>query len=332
MSIILGLGFEHCSTSGSVLSLANYVENTDAWVPVTGFNGTTSLRATSSNCIYRVLVPVADYSKTMVIGLHTCHPSKSSLTYDDRLFSFYGPDIRLIHYNGHIYIYRGTTYMTVINDVFDGSWHHVEAKLFSDASAGTLDIKVDGVTIYSGTGLNTNGATISGCEFRLSYPGTYVYYDNLFFATDWVGELHFVGKAPNADFDCDFSPVSGSDNYAMIDEKTDNDGDTTYNQSSSVGAIDLFDYEDISDVDIQVVIIRTICKKSDIGTRILRHKFQQESSLYDGEQATLSSNYGGTSYGAPANLREVLNLAPDGTSPWSSTVFNNLKIGYEIIT
>jgi len=322
MTIYWATGFEWAGSDDDVRSWFDYISSTHRiyYTSADGFLGTKGARTGD----YQYVRKYFPGGKTRVIGGHI----RSSVD-NFGIMGFYGPEVNIRVDNGatRLAIYRGST---LLDYTPSGTWgatmHHLEVKVFSDSSVGTVDIKVDGDLVYSGTGLNTGGADITGFYNSPNSP-YFTYYDNLFAADDWVGEMHIVGLSPASDFDCDFTPSTGSDNYAMVDDEA-SDGDATYNYSDTVDATDLFEYETYSERDdIVFVGVVTDARKTEAGPRKIKHQFLEESSLYDGEEKTLNTSYFGT-YLNPY-LHEILNTTPSGAA-WTSAILNDLKIGYKI--
>jgi hypothetical protein len=72
------------------------------------------------------------------------------------------------------------------------------------------------------------------------------YYDDFYCTSDPTlnGDFSAAILRPESDVTSDWTPSTGSDNYAMVDDGIEHDGDTTYNEADTVGESDLFELED----------------------------------------------------------------------------------------
>lgn len=145
----------------------------------------------------------------------------------------------------------GTVRGTATTLLGTGAWVHLALKVVIHASAGSVDLKVNGVSEVSVSGVDTEGAT-GGCESVVFYgdgsgSSFFGYVDDVViydasgsFNNDWLGDAFVQPFMPDADTaDADFIPSSGSNLYPMIDE-AQADGDTTYIEGTTPGERSLF--------------------------------------------------------------------------------------------
>lgn len=84
-----------------------------------------------------------------------------------------------------------------------------------------------------------------------------------------VGDVHIQYLKPIADTHSDFTPSTGTDNYAMVDDAVP-DNYTTYNESTTVGAYDLFQMEEVPEgYDIIGAQVIAYAEKHDWGPGIM---------------------------------------------------------------
>lgn len=106
-----------------------------------------------------------------------------------------------VFYVGSTYIYlwnttsgivvnRGATLLGTIGSgtVIDTALHHIEIKVYSHVSDGTVEVKLDGVSVGSLTGLNTDGGNLTNLLFGSSNSATSKL-DNIYIADDFQGIL-----------------------------------------------------------------------------------------------------------------------------------------------
>jgi hypothetical protein len=127
----------------------------------------------------------------------------------------------------------GTLYGTTTAPVITaGAWTLIEWKVFSDASAGTIDLKVNNSTKLTLTGLNTGGNDIAqihlGAMFPLGGDSSVDphYKDLVIWDTTGTHGNNFLGNVavhdlyPDGDVSGGWVPTFGTDEYAMVrDEK-----------------------------------------------------------------------------------------------------------------
>jgi hypothetical protein len=136
------------------------------------------------------------------------------------------------------------------------TWHFIEIKVVLSDSVGTYEVRVDGVNKVSGTGADTvNGgsAVWTGIHLGSLWPGTaddYTWdFDDLYVCDGtggvndtFLGDHRIVcvvassGNGTNADW----SPSTGSDHGALVDENPATD--TDYNQSGTAGHRDTYNF------------------------------------------------------------------------------------------
>jgi len=277
-------------------------------------------------------LPTALVGKTVAVGLRIYSEGYGFYTnnaYAGAIIGFRGPEIYIANTNP-ITIYRGGTLIgTASAGIALNTFRHIEVLLFSDGSAGTVTIKVEGTEVYAGTSLNTGGDDITGIQYSSDgKSSTYRRYDDIYYADELQGQLTMTRCSPVSDDSCDFTPSTGSDNYAMVDD-TGQDGDSTYNQSSTLNNKDIFNYEDLDNenIEIKAISIVTVAKKIDAGDRSITHKAVQDSTEYDQTEFELTDSYK-TGVGVEPYI-DVLPTCPDGSS-WTPTKFQSIKFGYEI--
>lgn len=217
--------------------------------------------------------------------------------------------------------------------VFPASaWTYIEVKVTVDDSAGAVDVQVNGTNVLSLTGLDNQQ---TGNNYITRYGLATGLYDDHYLAdtsgpapgNDFLGDVKVETLYPNAAGDsADFTPSAGS-NYQNVDEPQTNDGDTTYNESSTTGDIDLFNLDSLVTTSGTVFAVQQhmAARKTDGVVREVRHKLKSGSTTVDGATVGL-----GTSY--QQFHGDIEELDPDTAAAWTISGVNALQIGYENIT
>lgn len=231
-------------------------------------------------------------------------------------------------------IRRGTTVLASTSALgwSLNQWHHVAMYAKIDDSTGAIQLWVDGVeAIALTTSLDTKNGGSTGIIDVISVQAasgqTGVDIDDLIVMTglDYLGEKRVIGQVCESDgADTDFTPSSGSDNYAMVDDATP-DGDATYNYSPTDGARDSFVFPSLgvgASAEVDVVVVHAIARKDDTSTVELATSVRIDGTDYDGTQTALSGSYG--------LVRSVRTVDPDTTAAWTVAGVEGAEYGYVV--
>lgn len=219
-----------------------------------------------------------------------------------------------------------------------GAWVFVEIRVLISNTVGEVEIFVDGTSVLSATGLDTNNGGASGVINAL---GPIVRRTNAapdFLFDDWYW-LDTSGVAPDNDFlgpirvdrlvptsdggTTDFTPSTGSDNFAMIDESLP-DGDTTYNEATTIGSKDIVGMGDLPTASgtIFAVQTRVRARRTDAGAVQLTPSIISSGNEEDGAAVGLSASY--------TELRDLFTSDPNGGGAWADSAVNALQVAYRI--
>jgi len=121
------------------------------------------------------------------------------------------------------------------------------------------------------------------------------------------------------------SDADSVDNHLHVDEVTP-DGDTTYVESSTVGQIDLYNLESLPIIPIEIYCANTcsICKKTDAGSRTVKHIARTGGANFEG---ALTHYPSAVSYSRQAN---PYTLNPDTGVKWVQADIDALQSGLKI--
>lgn len=242
-----------------------------------------------------------------------------------------------IRTDGKIEAFRDTTSLgTSAAVVFTaGAFAHLDIKVTINDTTGVVLVKSAGTTHLNLTSQDTKtSANAYVTSVRVGGDGTNtVSCDDLYI-------LDTTGSAPQNDQlgDCridvarpategtytDFTPLTGTDNSAMVDDTTP-DADTTYNSSGSVGQRDSFGFGAMTDVGgalIYGVQANVIARKDASGTRKVRAFTRPVGTNYFGASQTLTTSY--------LNFREIWQTNPETVLAWAESEVNLSQFGYEV--
>jgi len=227
--------------------------------------------------------------------------------------------------------------------IADNQWHWLEWDLDWGTAPKTQRLALDGNVIYNGVfdlnagGLSVGSIGVYGVDYQYRFTSGTVSVDDVICyddtddgtpgcltAASWpLGLKQFTTIRPSGDVTTDFTPLSGSDNYAMVDE-ADLDGDTTYNYLNGpvTGNRDLFSYTDLGFNPLSILTIGVVDAWQNAGAGALQmHALAKSSGV---EMASSSKNLGS---GYVSQLSMFYN-DPSG-NPWTGTTVNAANFGYE---
>jgi hypothetical protein len=234
---------------------------------------------------------------------------------------------------GVMRVRRGTTDIAESAPIItNGVWNHIEVIAVRHASAGSVDVKLNGVSIITATGVNTGASAID--NFRvLSGNGTndasnYIAYDDLVYANAAVslGPMRINVLRPSADTaQKDWTPSTGTDNYAMVDDAT-YDGDSTYVSASTPGALDLYDFGNLSYTPDSIVALQVLyaARKDDVTLRTIR------PNVKSGADTAVGATIGPGEVGYTI-FSDIISEDPATSAPWTPTAVNAIQAGIEVV-
>lgn len=240
--------------------------------------------------------------------------------------------------DGSVRAYRGTgggattlgTSSTGL--ITSNNYFHLEVEVLVHNSAGTVRVFLNGnpTPILDLSGQDTqNGGTAfvtavgTGSDRLASVNFDFcdlVVRDG----TTQLGDVRVDYRAANGNGDTNSFATNGSATASEnVDETSPNDLD--YNYSSSPGATDLYNLQDIdwSPSSILAVVEKVRAKKSDAGTRGLTHAALSNSNSFTGDTSAVGTD--------PAYYHNVREVDPDTTAAWAEAAVNALQVGAVVV-
>lgn len=166
--------------------------------------------------------------------------------------------------DGEIDVYRVDTFLgTTSGAAIEANiWCHVELKVYAHNTSGTVDIRVNESSVLSLSGIDTAVGSYLHTSWRLwSLDSGSVKFDDVYFLDGsgsknnaLLGPKQVKTIFPNAvGDDSGWTSTAGS-NYECVDENPVDDA-VSYVSSNVSGQFDLYNYEDISDVQMPEGIV-----------------------------------------------------------------------------
>ena len=307
----------------------NITNDTDI---VPGRTGGAALRILDNDYIEKQFTNTDD---TIVLG---CAFETRDFDSNINAIEFYeGANLGLnIRLDDHVMVVRrGTTILGTYNQPFRQSiWCYLEVKVVVDNSAGSFEIRVNGQNVASESSIDTQpGSNSYYNRFRLKGSGSTVVsytYDDLYLLNgagsannDFLGSVKVETLYPDgAGNSSDLTPSTGS-NYQNVDENPEDDGDSTYNESSTSNDKDLYTYDNTSLDTINAVQINSIVRETDANPFSIHNVTRSGGADYDSSSQAI----GGTSY---LNINDIRETDPDTASAWTDTALNAAEFGIKV--
>jgi hypothetical protein len=235
---------------------------------------------------------------------------------------------------------NGTPLGSTVTAAFtDNVWHYVEVKCLIHDTAGTLEVRINGVAVLNLTSQDTkNGGTgfidriqlgvtanpANGNDYDFDYDDWYICDDTGSLNNNFLGDIRVAALFPSgAGTTTQWTPSAGS-NFQNLEE-VGPDGDTTYNSETTASDIDLFAMDNLPTNATTVAGIKEIAyhRKDDAGVRTLRHVVRTGATNYEGSDISVSDSY---TYTGVA-LRET---NPNTTVAWTQSDVDGLEAGYKL--
>ena len=328
MALVYADSFDHYATANAA---AKGWDTGSGTIGATGRFGTNGLLTTTN---LRRTLP-ANYT-TFVCGAAVQVPQ----TGDGLLFTLIDAaaaqvEVRL-NAAGKLYVTRsgtalgspGTAVLTI------NQFYFIEFKFTIDNSAGVAIVRVNGVVdinLSSQDTQSTANAYIN--QFRIDSHVNSVTVDDLYIldttggapTNDFLGDVRVEATFPSGNGNSSQlvgQDADSTDNYLNVDETTP-DGDTTYNESSTVNDKDTYAFGDLTSTTGTVygVQICPYARKTDAGVRSIKSVARLSGTETDSADKTLNSTY--------AYLTDIRETKPGGGA-WSITDVNNAEFGVKV--
>lgn len=215
------------------------------------------------------------------------------------------------------------------------AWTYIEAKIYIHDSAGTYEVRVNGISIVDGTGVDTKAEADAGADmasiFSPDVSGENIDIDDLYIDdADFQGNCRVDTLWPSgAGNYAQWTPSpSGTDNHNNVDDATDQDDDTTHNETGVLNEIDSFAFDNIDAIlgsEIKAVAVNLATRKTDAGARKITPLMRMGGSDYLGTEVDIFDTY--------MTLQEVFENPLDALSEaWEDSDVNDAEVGLKLTT
>jgi len=278
-----------------------------------GKGGTSALNMSNSEYVYKNLSPSS--ASTFVAGLHFYWPSPGLSGDSGTVMSFaesgtFHLGVNLLS-TGAISVGRNATFSslgTILGTSAAGlwvldTWYHLEFKGTIHDTTGSYEVRLNGVSVLSGSGVDTrNAGTGVWNQFYVGcYPaGADARYDNIYCLdqsgsapfNDFLGDVNITARYGTADGNSqDSTPSTGLDRFEMVNDSAP-DGDTTYTAFTALNQKDTYVMQDSPVAGVGTIIgYQTVlyAEKTDAGAGSICPVIRSGGTDYDGTSVALSN-------------------------------------------
>ena len=244
-------------------------------------------------------------------------------------------DLRIDTSTGVIHVTRnGTVLGSSLEQISQGQWYYIELKAYIHNSAGTVDVQLNGVSVISLTGQDTQAQASANADivrFHQFHSKTVTYFDDIYICddsgalnNDFLGDIQVETIMPNAvGSSSQWTPLGGGNNYLEVDEAQPDD-DTSYVSDSTVGNKDTYGMGDlvVTTGTIKGIQVGLYARKDSAGTRQIAPVVRSGATEQDGASWAIGASYG-------------LNLQAFETDPatgvaWTIAGINAMEAGVKV--
>lgn len=224
------------------------------------------------------------------------------------------------------------------------AYQHIETMVTFDSTVGEVEVRVNGVTVLSLTGVDTTASANQECSqigltcgpnnttLSLTDPNVTTDIDDCFcyddtgsFNNTFIGDRRVLTLFPNADTAiADWTPLSGS-GFSNIDE-ADPDDDTSYITAAAGASPALASEFDLDDLPVGVASISAVVvvnrmRKTTAGVANVQASLVSGASEAAGTDRALTEAY--TYY------QDVIEADPDTAAPFTPAAVDSVKLKVE---
>lgn len=213
------------------------------------------------------------------------------------------------------------------------TWHYIEAKVVCHETAGSYEIRVDSVNVLSDSDVNTRSSGDSRFV-RFQFASHYHYLDDVYICdtdgaknNDFLGRVLVEGVFPSADGDSsDWTPSSGTDHSALVNDNPADD-DTSYVESNTLDAVDLYVYTDLSTITTEPILgvqVNADVRMNEFpGDLDIKQPVKSGGTTSDGDATNIATDSYQPAY-------RVLEDDPATSTAWTASGVNNAQFGIKV--
>ena len=239
---------------------------------------------------------------------------------------------------GELRLDRGTTQLDITSGqgLSQGIWYYFEVSATIHNSAGAYDVHIDGLQVFSDTGVDTqNGGVTQVDNIELIGDATLdPEFDDIYFLDDagsdntgLLGDCRVETLFPDAlGNENDFTASPAVDQHLNVDDGVAPDDDTTYNWSATATDRELYGFAALTGGvgTIFGVDAKMCVRKEDAGFREVRVISRRNVTEVESGNKTLGVDY--------VYVNHIYENDPDGGTDWDEAAVNAAQFGLDLQT
>ena len=221
-------------------------------------------------------------------------------------------------------------------------WNYIEVRAKIDNSAGVIDVHINGVSVTSVSGVDTQATTnawFDSADFLLVPPintQTFIWRDDFDYcdtttgagataANTFLGDVRVATLFATGDDSVQWTPNSGSDNFSRINEPA-MDSDTSYVSTSTATDQDTYDFEPLINTvgTIFGIQLTVAARKDDAGSRVIKQVLKSGGTTDFGADNALPD----VTY---AYFTDQWILDPNTSANWTRANVNAIAAGVNLV-
>ncbi len=249
-------------------------------------------------------------------------------------FKYEGATQTSLHlsWNGLLEARRGTSSSNVLGLATEplrvGTWNYIDVKVVLHDSTGSIQVRLNGQDIINATNVDTKAS--SGV---VAYTSVFIEafergaWDDLYIYDDTGGDPSLQGSRvienllPESDDTSQWTPSTGSDHYALVNDSTIND--TTYISHDTINEVDDWNYSNITEIDGGILGLAQFTRVStDTGGVRTVNSLCESNSTEDLDSVALSEGFN--------TLYRIIDEDPDTSTAWTVGGVNAATFGVEV--
>ncbi len=290
-----------------------------------------ALQWANDETAYSINFPLKNFSTTFVMGFSYKHQGTDSSGAQPIVEFISGASTEAgleIDYMGSLFAYRGSS--TLLAEGSErlrlGTWSHVEILFVLDNSTGVFQVRVNGQNVINETNVDTKSAGSTISSIRI-WSHEYAAWDDIYIYDDLGGAPSLQGSHvieslfPTADDTSQWTPSTGSDHYALVNDTTIND--TTYVSHDTINEVDDWGYGNLTEIDGGILGLAQFTRMSTNtgGVRVV-NSLCESNSTEDLDSIAISEGFN--------TVYRIVDEDPDTSIPWTAGGINAATFGVEV--
>ncbi len=237
-----------------------------------------------------------------------------------------------LNWNGLLEARRGTSSSNVLGLATEplrvGAWNYIDVKVVLHDSTGSFQARLNGQDIINVSNVDTKVSTgtvvYDGVKIEAFERGAW---DDIYIYDDTGGTPSLQGSRvienllPTSDDTSQWTPSTGPDHYALINDSTIND--TTYISHDTTNEVDDWNYANITEIDGGILGLSqwTRATTNDGGVRTV-NSLCESNSIEDLESVAHNEGF--------ETLYRIIDEDPNTSTAWTVGGVNAATFGVEV--